>query len=42
MVLREEDGAADLGQKLLTAGGRDPVKGDWVGEFKVREGARMK
>lgn len=45
---RGERGAADLGQKLLTAGGRVPVQGDWVGEFKVkvkvkvREGARMK
>lgn len=37
-----ERGAADLGPKLLAAGGRIPVKGDWVAEFKVREGARMK
>ena len=37
-----ERGAADLGQKLLTAGGRVPVQGAWVGEFKVREGVSMK
>ena len=41
-MLKEEDGAVDLGQKLLTGGGRDPVKGDWVEEFKVREGTRLK
>lgn len=41
-MLEEENGAAGLGWKLLRAGGRDPVKGDWVGEFKVGEGGKIK
>lgn len=42
VMLEEENGAAGLGWKLLRAGGKYPVKGDWVGEFKVGDGGKNK